>query len=205
MASLRVGDMLDAATRHVIDWGGAGRRARRRQRSAWLTAVAQPAPAILRVPRRTSPRARRGVDSPKSNLFAGSGPSPLSLVRGWRMPSSADATEPALGAAAAADDVTCLLVRATAAPASLRLVNVVDSVVERSFVCRPNCVGRAIGNSVIRSSWWGDALVDVLTTMSWTQVIMHERAHLMRYDDWSSLLQALIASVRRPHPARLGT
>jgi beta-lactamase regulating signal transducer with metallopeptidase domain len=52
-----------------------------------------------------------------------------------------------------------------------------------------------------------DTLVDALTDDELDQVVMHEHGHLMRYDDWSSLLQALISSIAGLHPAArwLGT
>lgn len=46
-----------------------------------------------------------------------------------------------------------------------------------------------------------DTLIDELTDEELDQVVMHEHAHLMRFDDWSSLLQALIVSVAGLHPA----
>ena len=46
-----------------------------------------------------------------------------------------------------------------------------------------------------------DTVVDGLTDDELDQVVMHEHAHLTRYDDWSSLLQALIGSIAGVHPA----
>ena len=43
--------------------------------------------------------------------------------------------------------------------------------------------------------------VDVLSDEDLDQIVMHEHAHLARYDDWLRLLQSVIASVAGLHPA----
>jgi beta-lactamase regulating signal transducer with metallopeptidase domain len=44
-------------------------------------------------------------------------------------------------------------------------------------------------------------LMDALGDEELDQIVMHEHAHLARYDDWSRLVQAVIASVAGLHPA----
>jgi len=44
-------------------------------------------------------------------------------------------------------------------------------------------------------------LVDALEDDALDQIVMHERAHLIRFDDWSRLAQAIIAIVAGLHPA----
>ncbi len=46
-----------------------------------------------------------------------------------------------------------------------------------------------------------EALAGVLSDEELDQIVLHEHAHLMRYDDWSRLLQSLVASVIGLHPA----
>jgi len=45
------------------------------------------------------------------------------------------------------------------------------------------------------------AWVDALSDDDLDQIVMHEHAHLARYDDWLRMLQAVIASVAGLHPA----
>lgn len=44
-------------------------------------------------------------------------------------------------------------------------------------------------------------LMDALGDEELDQIVMHEHAHLARYDDWSRLVQAVISSVAGLHPA----
>jgi hypothetical protein len=45
------------------------------------------------------------------------------------------------------------------------------------------------------------AWVDALSDEDLDQIVMHEHAHLARYDDWLRMLQSVIASVAGLHPA----
>lgn len=45
------------------------------------------------------------------------------------------------------------------------------------------------------------ALLDALPNEELDQIILHERAHVARYDDWSRLAQCLLAAVLGVHPA----
>lgn len=45
------------------------------------------------------------------------------------------------------------------------------------------------------------SVADVLSDESLDEIVMHEQAHLDRYDDWSQLLLAVIGSVAGLHPA----
>jgi len=44
-------------------------------------------------------------------------------------------------------------------------------------------------------------LVSTLEPADLDRIVLHEEAHVARYDDWSRLLQAIIVSVAGPHPA----
>jgi beta-lactamase regulating signal transducer with metallopeptidase domain len=45
------------------------------------------------------------------------------------------------------------------------------------------------------------SVADALSDESLDEIVMHEQAHLDRYDDWSQLLLALVCSLIGPHPA----
>ena len=62
----------------------------------------------------------------------------------------------------------------------------------------PGACALGLGRPVILvSRTWVDALSDE----DLDQIVMHEHAHLARYDDWLRLLQSVIASVAGLHPA----
>jgi beta-lactamase regulating signal transducer with metallopeptidase domain len=45
------------------------------------------------------------------------------------------------------------------------------------------------------------SVADALSDESLDEIVMHEQAHLDRYDDWSQLLQAVVGSLAGLHPA----
>jgi beta-lactamase regulating signal transducer with metallopeptidase domain len=62
----------------------------------------------------------------------------------------------------------------------------------------PGASALGLGRPVILLS---QAWVDALSDEDLDQIVMHERAHLARHDDWLRVLQAVIASVAGLHPA----
>src|SRR3970040_235218 len=45
------------------------------------------------------------------------------------------------------------------------------------------------------------SVADAVNDESLDEIVMHEQAHLDRYDDWSQLLQAVVGSLAGLHPA----
>lgn len=62
----------------------------------------------------------------------------------------------------------------------------------------PGACALGLGRPVILVS---RAWVDALSDEDLDQIVMHEHAHLARYDDWLRLLQSVIASAAGLHPA----
>ncbi len=198
MASLRWATRLNAATRHVVYWVALA-AVLALPAIAWLTAAAQPAPAILRLP-----------FGPAAALDRAAAPVQISLPD-WTL---------AIVVGAWMGMLVVGLMRLSLALRALRRLQTTSRPLceqrQRQLPLWSNARGFgrraelrvsaelrgacAIGlaHPVIVVA---DTLVDALTDDELDQVIMHERAHLMRYDDWSSLLQALIASVAGLHPA----
>ena len=198
MASLRWATRLNAATRHVVYWVALA-AVLVLPAVSWLTAAAQPAPALLRFP-----------VGPAAALDGAVAPVQISLPD-WAV---------AIVVGAWMGMLVVGLMRLSLCVRALRRLQTTSRPLceqrQRQLPLWSNARGFgrraelrvsaelrgacAIGlaHPVIVVA---DTLVDALTDDELDQVIMHERAHLMRYDDWSSLLQALIASVAGLHPA----
>ena len=203
-ASLRWATRLNAATRHVIYWV-ALTAVLLLPAVSWLTTMAPPAPAILGFavgPAAALDRAVAPVQIPLPDwtLAIVVGAWMGMLVVGLMRLSVAlgalqrlQATSRPLSEQRQRQLPMWSLARGFGRRAELRV----------SADLRGACA-IGLGQPVIVVA---DTLVDALTDDELDQVVMHEHGHLMRYDDWSSLLQALISSIAGLHPAArwLGT
>ena len=68
----------------------------------------------------------------------------------------------------------------------------------RTSDCMTGAYALGLGRPVILVS---RSVADALSDESLDEIVMHEQAHLDRYDDWSQLLQAVVGSLAGLHPA----
>jgi beta-lactamase regulating signal transducer with metallopeptidase domain len=68
----------------------------------------------------------------------------------------------------------------------------------RTSDCITGACALGLGQPVILVS---RSVADALNDQSLDAIVMHEQAHLDRYDDWSQLLQAVVGSLAGLHPA----
>ncbi len=68
----------------------------------------------------------------------------------------------------------------------------------RTSDCMTGACALGLGRPVILVS---RSVADALSDESLDEIVMHEQAHLDRYDDWSQLLQAVVGSLAGLHPA----
>jgi beta-lactamase regulating signal transducer with metallopeptidase domain len=68
----------------------------------------------------------------------------------------------------------------------------------RTSDCMTGACALGLGRPVILVS---RSVADALDDASLDDIVMHEQAHLDRYDDWSQLLQAVVGSMAGLHPA----
>jgi beta-lactamase regulating signal transducer with metallopeptidase domain len=68
----------------------------------------------------------------------------------------------------------------------------------RTSDCMTGACALGLGRPVILLS---RSMTDALSDDSLDEIVMHEQAHLDRYDDWSQLLLAVVGSIARLHPA----
>ncbi len=68
----------------------------------------------------------------------------------------------------------------------------------RTSDCITGACALGLGQPVILVS---RSVADALDDQSLDEIVMHEQAHLDRYDDWSQLLQAVVGSLAGLHPA----
>jgi beta-lactamase regulating signal transducer with metallopeptidase domain len=68
----------------------------------------------------------------------------------------------------------------------------------RTSDCITGACALGLGRAVILVS---SSVADALSDESLDEIVMHEQAHLDRYDDWSQLLQAVVGSLAGLHPA----
>jgi BlaR1 peptidase M56 len=68
----------------------------------------------------------------------------------------------------------------------------------RTSDCITGACALGLGQPVILVS---RSVADALNDQSLDEIVMHEQAHLDRYDDWSQLLQAVVGSLAGQHPA----
>ena len=68
----------------------------------------------------------------------------------------------------------------------------------RTSDCMTGACALGLGRPVILVS---RSVADALNDESLDEIVMHEQAHLDRYDDWSQLLQAVVGSLAGLHPA----
>jgi beta-lactamase regulating signal transducer with metallopeptidase domain len=68
----------------------------------------------------------------------------------------------------------------------------------RTSDCMTGACALGLGRPVILVS---RSVADALSDESLDEIVMHEQAHLDRYDDWSQLLQSVVGSLAGLHPA----
>ena len=102
-----------------------------------------------------------------------------------------------------------LRLRQRARPVEAHVVRSLDAWRDYSKNRRPAtiCQGRnvpaasAVGLFGRPTIVLSESLIDSLDRPALDQVVLHEQAHLSRYDDWTRLLQALLSAVCGLHPA----
>ena len=196
IASLRWATRLNAATRHLVYWAVL-LAVLVLPAVSWLTAAVQPAP-VLSLPVGSGP-----VDLALAPLQVPLPDSILAIVIGaWLGTFCVGLLR--LGLALRA----LVHLRRTALPLSddrqyrLPLWSDARRIGRRAELrvsahLRGACA-IGLGRPVIVIS---DTLASELTDDELDQVVMHEHSHLIRFDDWSSLLQAVLVSVAGLHPA----